>query len=144
MYRRGRPVDPNFSPEEILNMRCTKDTVDGSRLLPTGIDLRFPAFSVNRGKYSKPKDVLLPNWPNFGIVGFKYKNIFYKISTDPNTEYTTSVSHVPMEENYSHSEVRTKKNGVYDEGRKIQSYTVKKGIRMYIASVSSVIKKPNN
>ncbi len=68
MYRRGRPVDSHFEPTEKLYRHCQGDHIVGDRVLPQAF--RAPDFSVNRGKYSQPEDVLMPSYERWGVVSF--------------------------------------------------------------------------
>ena len=142
MYRCGRPVKSKFSPEENLFLRCEKHQVEGLNLIPATC-FSFPVFSVNRGKFSEPGDVLLPKYLNWGIAKFQVQDISLKISSNEKTEYTFHAVHVPEEENYSHSEVGTNINGKYNKRRKIQSQKVKKEFRMHLAQRALVIQQPN-
>lgn len=63
----------------------------------------FPAFSVNREKYSRAEDVRHGH-PEHGIFAFEVQAIPCQVEESP---YHFGVEHLPEEENYSHSEVRT-------------------------------------
>jgi len=56
MYRRGRPEDQHFEPEELLFRRYLREHwLEGHF---SGVGFRFPKQSVDRGKYSEPEDVI--------------------------------------------------------------------------------------
>ena len=94
MYRRGRPVDPLFEPSENLYRRCQADQIVGGRILPQAF--RSPDFSVNRGKYSEPEDVLIPSYERWGsIASFQVKDVPSRISSGGGTEFDFRVDHVP-------------------------------------------------
>ncbi len=107
--------DPHFLPTEELYLRLRptgfpRDFVD-LRQVPLH-EVRFPAFSVNRSKYSVPEDVLKPGWPKWGIAAFCVADI---PETLPHPQaaitYFFHVEHLPKpeEDNYAHSEVRTRR-----------------------------------
>ena len=116
MYRRGRPVDPLFEPSENLYRRCQADQIVG-RILPQAF--RSPSFSVNRGKYSEPQDVLIPSYERWGVAGFQVKDVPSRIVSSGGTQFEFRIDHIPEEDNYSHSEVRTYKNGRFDPKLKV-------------------------
>jgi hypothetical protein len=140
MYRQDRLVDPEFAPSEDLYYRCQAQHVAESRLLPTA--LRFPDFSVNRAKYSEPEDVLVPSYSSWGIASFQVKDIPPAQSSDVDTVYTWNVIHDPNENNYSHSEVRTYKNGHYAKNLSVAT-TVKKAFRQILSDRARIIKHPD-
>src|SRR4029077_13323918 len=103
------PVDPVFSPDERLFRAVPrKDLTADGRLLPPAIE--FPDFSVNRERYSLPEDVLLVR-PSWGIVAFAVRDVPAELADLEGKRYEFRVEHVPEEENYSHSEVRTYREG---------------------------------
>ncbi|MCL1468906.1 hypothetical protein [Argonema galeatum] len=136
MYRAGRPVDPDFSPEENLYFRSKEIPTVDERVIPTGI--RFPDFSVNRSKYSEPEDVLIPSYGEYGILTFKVKDIPAPETTNKTTLYEWKAVHEPTDDNYSHSEVQTFKNGEYKKKLDIPT-TLKKQFRMILSERMSVI-----
>src|SRR5687767_14248952 len=80
MYRRQRPIDPLLPPHERLFMRCPREWVDADRIKPAYI--HFPDQSVNRAKYSRPQDVLLPDgtaqskdWLFWGVAAFQVADV---------------------------------------------------------------------
>jgi hypothetical protein len=59
MRRNGRNVEPVFADNERLYMRCQAEWVDElGRIKPAYV--HFPDQSVNRARFSKFYDVLLP------------------------------------------------------------------------------------
>ena len=68
MYSRGRSADSEFSPSELLYFRfLAKNLDDAGGLGPAAI--RSVDQSVNRQKYSKPFDVLIPEPRKLDAVG---------------------------------------------------------------------------
>lgn len=101
LKRRGRPVDPNFDPEERLYRRVPRRDFIGrdGYVLPAGV--RFPDISVNRGKYSEPEDVVLGYENAAAIAAARVRDIPDRID-----EYEFRPEHVPKPQNYAHSEIR--------------------------------------
>lgn len=64
----GRQVDPEFLPDEFLYLRIY--SAEGER--PSAATMScYPGsdgMSVNRSKYSEPRDVLWPNHPQLGVA----------------------------------------------------------------------------
>ena len=125
MLRTGRPVVPHFEPTEPLYYRCTSDHIVGQHL--SRMAIKFPNISVNRGGspgshvFGPPEDVLIPDWLDWGIAEFKVMEIPTPLRPDDpqGAQYEFKVSHEPEEENYSHSEIRTYKNGRYSPKAKV-------------------------
>jgi hypothetical protein len=142
MFRKDRPVDIEFDPSEDLYYRCRVEHVAGDRLLPQAI--RFPDFSVNRSKYSEPEDVLIPAYSNWGISAFKVGDLPPEQQTDSTTPvYSWQVVHDPIEDNYSHSEVRSYKNGTYSKTLDVPK-TMKKFFRQVLSDRAHIIKTPTS
>ena len=108
MYRNDRAVDAEFLPSELLYYRISVLGPIGS--CPEGVDIRLPENSVNRGKYSEPRDILFPNYFHLGVAEFPVSKIpAPRTVTDQQGKtrvYELKVEHDPMEDNYAHSEVR--------------------------------------
>lgn len=110
MFRNGRTIDPIFLPDEELYIRF--DKIDGENVDPACI--RAPIQSVNRSKYSQAEWVLLARYPQFldwGYGSFKVRDIPESIKSEFNITHFFKVEHAPLDDNYSHSEVRAYKNG---------------------------------
>jgi hypothetical protein len=110
MFRNGRPIDPNFLPDEELYIRF--DRIDGENVDPACI--KAPVQSVNRSKYSRSEWVLLARYPQFldwGYGSFKVSDIPESITSEFNITHFYKVEHVPLDDNYSHSEVRAIRMG---------------------------------
>lgn len=112
----GDPIDPVFLDEEQLYLRIRPDASYPNRDDLLLSDVRFPAFSVNRGKYSRPEDALAPNWPTWGVAAFFVRDIPSSLE-GPTAEHGVSVTirfhpvHCPELGNYAHSEVRSFSDG---------------------------------
>lgn len=101
LLRRGRAPDPDFLPLERLFRRIPSDDAP----LETVITFRDGSFSVNREKYSLPEDVIL-GYPGFRVFAFRVQDIPPSLD-EGDRAFTFRVEHVPEEDNYAHSEVRT-------------------------------------
>jgi hypothetical protein len=139
MLRDGRPVDPIFDSDESLYHRCSRDQVDGDRLARAAIG--FPDWSVNRGRYSEPGDVCLPNWPRWGVARFSVGDVPSPIASPGGPIYTFSLEHVPEDHNYSHSEVRAYRNGHHERKLEVPK-TVKSIFRQKLSEKTRVIIEP--
>jgi hypothetical protein len=143
MYRSGRSLDQVFDESELLYNRCLAEHIEEERLLATAI--RFPDWSVNRAKYSEPEDVLIPDYLDWGIAAFEVGNV-PKSLTSPapgNVKYDFRVAHDPVEDNYSHSEVRTYKDEHHEKKLDVNK-TVKKLFRQILSEKTVIIRKPLN
>lgn len=106
MRRNGRPEDPAFSPLEKLFRRYTRDHYINGQFSNTGFAFTSPQ-SVNRQKYSEPTDVLFSETDEFatwGVLSLKTADLPSSFPED-NPQYSFFPKHVPMEDNYAHSEV---------------------------------------
>lgn len=149
LARRERAVDPDFAVKEHLYRRCPAtelDPGDSERLFPDQISF-YPDWSVNRGKFSEPKDVLSPNFWSWGVAVFQVKDIPSPCTTGGNVTYHWEAQHQPLEENYPHTEIWTHKNTVHLGNPKTEtdanppklSATVKKHFRTVLSERARVI-----
>lgn len=104
-------IDDSFTPNERLFRRVpprffVASPAKGDEVLLN--DIAFPRFSVNREKYSKPEEVLQPDWPTWGIVSFRVADV-PRMLAHPETGrvFTFRVEYAPEPTNKAHSEVRT-------------------------------------
>jgi hypothetical protein len=75
MLQKGRPIDPDFLPEEHLYRRVPNETWNNWRV-DEDIELDaidFPDMSVNREKYGPPNSVRWErgSYVNWGVIGFR-------------------------------------------------------------------------
>ena len=106
MRRNGRGEDPAFDPTEKLFRRYTRTHYINGQFSGTGFAFDSPP-SVNRQKYSEPGDVLFSETDEFaewGVLSFKVADIPASFSPE-NPQYGFFPKHMPMEDNYAHSEV---------------------------------------
>jgi hypothetical protein len=140
MLRNGRPIDPIFLPDEALYIRF--DQIENEIVHPACI--RAPVQSVNRSKYSKPEWVLLAKYPQFlkwGYGSFKVSDIPESITSDTGVTHGFKIEHEPLEDNYSHSEVRSYKNGKIVK-RKNDAIRLK--YRVILSQKIIILKTPEN
>lgn len=138
----GRSADPHFEPQENLYYRFDIIMYQGFRA-GSGISFRLPNFSVNREKYSEPDDVLLPSYKDYGYLSFK-KSHFpppAKSAGEEGKWYCFDVMHNPVEDNYSHTDVRCLKDGFFSDNLGVPK-TVKKVFRQTIAEKCKILRKP--
>lgn len=138
MYRQGRPVDPDFESEEDLYIRFR--SVVGER--PNISDIQCPNHSVNRSKFSQAEWVLLPTFSDWGYGAFKVKDIPDTIIRQEGDPYDFMVEHDPLDENYSHCEIRSYVNGV--RRNKINNNMVKLYFRMRISQKTQILGFPRD
>ncbi len=114
LLRQGRPIVPEFEADEALYRRYDPLHRQGDRLLPAALS-GFP-LSVNRGQFSRPEDVLLPDKSGWGIASFKVKHVPERLAPDSEQpdRYDFRLRDAPEEDNYAHSEVCSFKDGCFD------------------------------
>ena len=116
MRRNGRPVDPDFAPDEGLFLRVHPTNLDHD--YPTGprvklLAIRLPDQSVNREKYGPADWLLLPRgrYPGHAVVAFPVSDLPSDIQNNIGVPFAVRPEHIPLEENYPHSVLRVLKSG---------------------------------
>jgi hypothetical protein len=102
-------IDPDFAPSERLFRR-----VPAAALLGDSVDdiaLPAPSFSVNREKYSAPRDVLR-GLDGFRVAAFAVRDLPSNVAGEDSSLYRMGVEHEPEEDNYAHSGVHTFREGI--------------------------------
>jgi len=143
MMQNGRVTDPKFVDSEKLYLRITPDHLGKeSKILPSGV--RFPVQSVNRGKFSLPADVILPNadpkskgWYLLGVAVLRVGDL-PTIEDGQGKPYKFVVQHSPDFDNYAHSELLAQVAGQ----QKATSQAVKKKYRLHVASRLNLLIPP--
>lgn len=138
MLRNGRPVDPVFATEELLFRRYIKEHWDNNRIVDAHFS--FPKPSVNREKYSEPQDVLYSDdgqYNDWGVLEFSVNQVPKQLSDGEGRIYVFFPSHVPEEENYSHSEIWCERNAAPGQEANPSS-TVKKKFRALLSQQAKV------
>ena|SRR2546425_1978196 len=106
MRRNGRTEDQAFHATEKLFRRYIRVHYINGQFSNTGFAFNTPQ-SVNRQKYSEPADAVFSETDEFadwGVLSFKVEDLPASFPPE-NPRYTFFPKHVPMEDNYSHSEV---------------------------------------
>jgi hypothetical protein len=142
LKQNNRPSVQEFDPQELLFLRFIQLIQEGGYFYPASIG--FPDFSVNRGRFSEPEDVLLPIYLNLGIATFNVEDIpdekVFGEGSSQETVYSFVIVHVPEPDNYAHSEIRTKKNGVYNKKTKIKNKEVKRYFRYKLSEKIKILR----
>jgi len=149
MYRRGRAPDQSFGPTEELYVRCTADECQslGDKATIKPAALRVASQSFNRQRYSKIRDVLLPSpdipksrsWILAGVAVCAVKSVPAQVLDGTGAVCRFQVEHDPLDDNYSHTELRAYVNG---ERRLELSRKVKKECQTILALKLAVKIKP--
>jgi hypothetical protein len=139
LLRRGRPVDPVFAGDESLYRRVVASNLSGYVVDP--LTITFPTWSVDRGKYALPEDVLLPHYLDCGIAEFRVGDVPRRIDPADGKAYTFAVVHVPVEDHYPHSEVQSSQA---DDGERPREpgRLVQQQFRYTLARRMRVIRQP--
>jgi hypothetical protein len=146
MFRRQREIDPQFAPDERLFLRCTIADCTRSNgttvVKPSAPSLRVLDQSFNRQRYSKVRDVLLPDdtgrsmeWVLCGVAVCTVESIPEQVVDGAGVICNFCVEHDPLEDNYSHTELRAYTDGVR---RSAISNKVKKECKTTLALKMSV------
>lgn len=133
MLRNGRPEDQVFAPEEILFRRYIKDHWVENLIVPAHFS--FPRPSVNRQKYSEPEDAISAadgSLDGYGVLEFEVRGIPAQLADGQGTMYRFFASHVPNEENFSHSEIWCS-IGNQNQNQAVPSSSVKKKFRTMLS-----------
>ncbi len=111
MFQRDRPVVDEFDENELLYYRVTDDDFEDGELLMTAF--RAVNQSVNRGSLGPPEFLLFPveAFGDHDVVSFEVAALPRGLQTDGGFEYGYRPQHVPLPDNYPHSEVQLHRNG---------------------------------
>lgn len=137
------PDNPLSSEEVLFHAVQEKHVKDGKTVLPDAI--RLPAFSCNRQKYRDFPEAVLAIFSHKPELRYLYVGIVpvgempTPQTADGKVFWEAYATHVPEPENYSHSEVRARRElGEYDPASKIGTI-VKTALRAYLAGKMRVI-----
>jgi hypothetical protein len=155
MYRNGRGVNQQFGADELLYMRFSSLE---SHNTPSLNDFKFPDASCNRSWEGGPEDCVIPNnageplnkYEEWGILYIKVADVPKYLldensSSNPKPEYEFDSVHDPLENNYSHCEIRmSRRGGIFD--RTIEP--TKSGKKLYRrslqrAAIGKLIRNPS-
>lgn len=115
MLKNGRQADQGFQPEEYLYRRVPLVLWDDGDD-PIEIDaIELPDMSVMRGKYGHPEWTRLQDdeFAEWGVIGFRVQDIPPKLLHLGVFVWTFHPRHMPLHNNYPHSEVQAVENGVH-------------------------------
>ena len=121
MKRNGRAEDALFEPAEKLFRRYKCEHFIAGKFSNMGLSFSNPP-SVNRQKYSEPSDVVFSETNEFaewGVLSFEVQHLPTPVPQD-HPEYSLFPRHMPLEDNYAHSEVHcdcVPPSGTYVEPR---------------------------
>ena len=110
MIRDGRPLVVEFHGSEYLYLRYSNKHWVNGELDSTAIRGECPSF--NRGSMSEPEDVLYSEdnrYQQMGAVWCSAGEIPSPVSKPPAPAAAFKPVHDPLEDNYSHCEIRSKK-----------------------------------
>lgn len=152
MFRRGRPVVSLFRPDEQLYRRFAhRDTVNGEL---TPACLQFPkknaqtGHSVNRSAFSKPEDVLwvgIERLEGAGIFQFAVRSIPDELScAQTNNRYAFFPQHVPLDDNYAHTEIWCDHIPRQNAGYVLPNSLVKKEFRARLLKSAQIVRRPES
>jgi hypothetical protein len=111
MKRNGRPRIKDFDPGEYLYRRVKpEDWADGDVDIEA---IELPDMSVNRSSLGPPEWLRLAEerFETWAVIGFKVGEIPTNLMHLGVDIYTFAPQHIPLEDNYPHSEVRCYCNG---------------------------------
>jgi hypothetical protein len=133
MRRNGRAEDQTFGATEKLFRRYTRAHYMNGQFSNTGFAFSSPQ-SVNRQKYSELADALFSEadeFANWGVLSFKTEDLPLSFPAE-NPRYSFFPKHVPMEDNFAHSEVWC--DGIPETGAYVKPTT---GMRKLFRTVLS-------
>ena len=106
LRRNGRAVDPVFDPPEKLFRRYRREHYVNGQFSGLGLRINIPP-STNREKYSAAEDVLFSandEFAGWGVLSLRALDVTIGLPENL-PSYDFSCKHVPLEDNYSHSEI---------------------------------------
>lgn len=117
MFQGDRSPEPTFEADERLFLRYgAEEFIDGQI---SSAAIHFPRSSVNRSRFSEPRDVLFDEdgkYADLGVIQFTVGDVPPEVRGTGQSQAISffSVHHEPEELNYAHSEIwsRTEKDGV--------------------------------
>jgi hypothetical protein len=113
IYRNGRPRDDAFTDEEVLYRRVEPGNWH-QRLIDIAA-IALPDMSVGRSKYGHPEWLRLEGeqYADWAVVGFRVGDIPRELLHVGTDTWTFTVRHLPLDDNYPHSEVWGYRNGAH-------------------------------
>ena len=116
IHQNDRAPDSSFDLTELLYRRYRRGDFVNGKFLKTAFP--FPRMSFNRGKYSRPEDVLHPDCSNgvrytdFGVFEFSVGDVPVSLPVSSDSRiFQFLIQHVPLATCYAHSELSCHLNG---------------------------------
>lgn len=118
MKRNGRPRIKEFDSGEYLYRRVMPEHWDDGDVDIDAIEL--PDMSVNRSSLGPPEWVLLEEarCKDWAVIGFKVGDIPSNLLHLGVEVYIFTPQHIPLENNYPHSEVRCYRDGQHIDAKR--------------------------
>jgi hypothetical protein len=115
MLKNGRQADQEFQLDEYLYRRVPLELWDDGDDPIEVAAVELPDMSVIRGKYGHPEWTRLQSeeYSEWGVIGFQVEGIPPRLQHLGVFVWTFNTCHVPLGNNYPHSEVRAYENGVH-------------------------------
>ncbi len=115
LLRKGRPVEPNFIGTEKLYRRVSMKDVDldehaPQAVLSSAFSEGWPQLSFNRSKFSEAGDVKYPTQQYWycGAASIQVRHVPPGLRIEEGYVHIfLEILHQPLDENYSHSVVRS-------------------------------------
>ncbi len=147
LLQKGRPQDDCFLRDESLYIRIDKVDILGGKITPHYSCLHPPSQSVNRGKYSKPEWVLLARYPKYLTSGYGVLlmgDIPAPIqSSVSDTKHKFRIRHVPLPDNYAHSEIWSYSYEESEKRVKGKNKTIDTMFRFKLSQAIEVLQLPS-
>ena len=144
MFKGQREVKNCYSSYHKLYRRFNSDDLLENRLNPARI--AYKNTSVNWSKYSKPWDVII-DFPDSGYCQILVRHLpseLPKEKVEGSKLHKFEPEHKPLEDNYSHTEIVTYKDGGKMTGNFDLPSTVKKEFRTIISDRSLILSTPKD
>lgn len=135
MIQGDRPRVEEFLEDEQLYLRYASQNWVNGELDLSGVKL--DKTSVNRSMFSQPEDALFSfenKYRYMGVLWFSVREIPSPVAKPPAPTSVFWPVHDPLEKNYSHSEIWSRKEG-FDEEYSKPSATIRVEFRLRLARV---------
>ena len=156
LYRRNRPIDPNFETTELLYRRCPPSAIVAGQV--TSQAFTSTNVSVSRSKHGgQPEDArwvseeevppnadgLVPLYSDEAVVAVAVGAIPPEIARPTGGPFTLRPEHVPYEDHYLHSEVRVYRGTTLMAQSRSLPALIKSKIRQELAARAFVVLTPS-
>lgn len=158
MFRHGRQTDPGFDEHERLYLRFP-DRGYGESAADLSVErvlkenLPDASQSFNRSRYSEPTDVLFEStrppkrwgtYLNWGVLALEL-GVIPQLLPYPEGDqvYSFEPEHVPLWDNYGHTEVHIEEDGRRLAGRDKPPALVRREYRRRLALTAEICRSPS-